>query len=76
MAIITARYSGRCTKCGGKISAGERILYAGKHITSHVTCPENPTPAPATSRRGVRKCATCGQKINYGTYCGKCEFSR
>lgn len=24
--------------------------------------------------RGQRTCATCGCKINYGVYCGKCEF--
>ena len=27
-------------------------------------------------RRGARTCATCGSRINYGVYCGKCEFSR
>ena len=26
--------------------------------------------------RGPRTCATCGCRINYGTYCGKCEFGR
>jgi hypothetical protein len=31
--------------------------------------------AKRTGRPG-RHCATCGQKINYGVYCGKCEFSR
>ena len=23
-----------------------------------------------------RTCAACGQRINYGRYCGKCEFGR
>ncbi len=23
----------------------------------------------------ARTCKTCGQRINYGIYCGKCEFS-
>lgn len=26
--------------------------------------------------RGPRKCAGCGCGINYGVYCGKCEFGR
>lgn len=26
-----------------------------------------------SSRRGT--CASCGTRINYGTYCGKCEYS-
>lgn len=25
-------------------------------------------------RRGPRTCDTCGARINYGVYCGKCEF--
>lgn len=32
-------------------------------------------PSKATHYRAGRACATCGQKINYGVYCGKCEFS-
>jgi hypothetical protein len=28
------------------------------------------------TRRGSRTCATCGCRINYGIYCGKCEFGR
>ncbi len=24
----------------------------------------------------LRVCATCGKRINYGVYCGKCEFAR
>lgn len=27
-------------------------------------------------RRGPRTCKTCGCRINYGVYCGKCEFGR
>jgi hypothetical protein len=26
--------------------------------------------------RGPRACATCRARINYGVYCGKCEFRR
>lgn len=26
--------------------------------------------------RGPRTCATCGARINYGVYCGKCEYGR
>lgn len=33
---------------------------------------------PAKSRSGYRPrtCQQCGCKINYGAYCGKCEFGR
>ena len=27
-------------------------------------------------QRGPRTCKTCGCRINYGVYCGKCEFGR
>ena len=30
--------------------------------------------ARGTGRR-PRTCKTCGCKINYGTYCGKCEYA-
>lgn len=30
----------------------------------------------AGGQRGKKVCATCGGRINYGVYCGKCEFSR
>ena len=30
----------------------------------------------ASGRQGPRACATCGARINYGVYCGKCEFGR
>jgi hypothetical protein len=33
-------------------------------------------PASKGGGRGPRTCQTCGSKINYGVYCGKCEFSR
>jgi hypothetical protein len=37
------------------------------------------TPAAAAAkpaRRAPRTCKTCGCRINYGVYCGKCEFAR
>lgn len=30
----------------------------------------------ALGRGGPRTCARCGCGINYGVYCGKCEFGR
>jgi hypothetical protein len=30
----------------------------------------------ASASRGRRVCKSCGQRINYGVYCGKCEFGR
>jgi hypothetical protein len=31
-------------------------------------------PAKARGGRAPRTCATCGCRINYGVYCGKCEY--
>lgn len=31
--------------------------------------------APARQSRGPRVCQRCRAKINYGVYCGKCEYS-
>lgn len=33
-------------------------------------------PASSAKSRGraTRTCATCGCRINYGVYCGKCEY--
>jgi hypothetical protein len=33
-------------------------------------------PKKSGFRGGRKVCKTCGQNINYGAYCGKCEFSR
>jgi hypothetical protein len=30
----------------------------------------------ARGERRQRICASCGCRINYGVYCGKCEFGR
>ena len=32
-------------------------------------------PAKPKTGRAPRVCRTCGCKINYGVYCGKCEYS-
>jgi hypothetical protein len=40
---ITARYSGKCSKCGGRINAGETIEWEKGSGASHVTCPEHKT---------------------------------
>lgn len=38
MSTMTARYSGRCTACGGSITAGEQIDYAAATKARHVAC--------------------------------------
>jgi hypothetical protein len=36
---------------------------------------QNAGPGRAASpKRGPRVCKDCGCKINYGVYCGKCEY--
>lgn len=34
-----------------------------------------PAGTPARQNRGPKQCKTCGTRINYGVYCGKCEYS-
>ena len=40
---ITAKYNGKCSKCGGRINAGETIEWEKGSGASHVTCPEHKT---------------------------------
>ena len=45
---MTAKYAGKCSKCGGQIRPGERINFdATTHTTQHVQCPERTAIAPA-----------------------------
>jgi hypothetical protein len=53
---ITARYDGRCAKCGGTVAAGEKIKWdKATRRTEHVECsaqttaPETPAPAEITA---------------------------
>ena len=47
---ITAKYNGKCVKCGGTINAGETVEWEKGRGVFHVTCPEHKTePASAVS---------------------------
>jgi hypothetical protein len=43
---ITARYPGKCRKCGGSISVGEQIEWEKGNGASHVKCPEKHAQKP------------------------------
>jgi hypothetical protein len=47
---ITAKYPGKCRRCGGAIAQGERIEWVKGGGSSHVSCPESPQPAPKAQR--------------------------
>lgn len=68
---ITAKFSGKCIKCGGKIAAGEEINWEKGRGAWHLECPENPEPAkPAESKKMTSrfdgKCVECGLGITAG----------
>lgn len=63
MKQITARFAGRCSECGGRIRAGEQILWA-KGASSHVDCSKaKAADAPQSSR----KANTTGKVALVGT---------
>lgn len=55
MKQITARFAGRCSECGGRISAGEQILWA-KGASSHVDCSK--AKFKSTEPKSTRKAST------------------
>lgn len=42
---ITAKFAGRCTKCGGRINVGDTIEWSRAEGGAHETCPEQPADA-------------------------------
>jgi hypothetical protein len=56
------------TALGRQVKRGERRGNDGKFAFSQ-------TKAKGGSR-GPRACAQCGCRLNYGMYCGKCEYGR
>lgn len=45
---MSAKFPGRCRKCGGAVSVGEKIIYdTDVRKVEHAVCPENPQVAPA-----------------------------
>lgn len=68
--VITAKYSGRCTKCGGRINPGDKIEWVRGEGSYHIACPDKPEPVKSepkqmTSRFDSR-CVECGLKIEAG----------
>ncbi len=53
---------------GRQVRAGQRRGFDGKFGFEQ-------TKAIGGGRSGPRTCKGCGCRINYGVYCGKCEYS-
>ena len=79
---ITARYPGKCKKCGGAIHAGDKIEWdSATKSTTHVTCPAKPQPVERPAKPEVSvfparfesSCSKCGGSIKVGE---KIEWNR
>lgn len=69
---ITAKFPGRCKRCGGWIEAGETVEWVKGAGIRHIECPakvaakpSSPEPRKMTSRYNG-KCVKCGHKITAG----------
>jgi len=64
---ITAKYPGRCTKCGGHIAAGEQIEWEKGAGASHVKCPEDRPAQNGPKKTGQlwEPCPRCGNEPVY-----------
>jgi hypothetical protein len=73
---ITAKFAGRCKRCGGWINAGEKVEWEKgegiRHIECSASAPKSP-PARARSSEPRKmtsmyngKCSECGHKITAG----------
>jgi hypothetical protein len=67
---ITAKYPGKCKKCGGRINVGDKIEWTKGEGAAHVECPANPEPYRPEPRKMVSRfdstCVECGLKIKAG----------
>lgn len=67
---ITAKYPGKCNKCGGRINIGEKIEWTKGEGAAHVECPEKPETYRPEPRKMVSRfdstCIECGLKIKAG----------
>lgn len=61
-------------KTYGEWQASGRQVKKGQRRGTDGKFGESQTKAIGGGRRGGGKCATCGCGINYGVYCGKCEY--
>lgn len=74
---ITAKFPGRCAKCGGSIAAGTVIEWSKSGGSSHVSCPAGGAKvaaAPAQPRRAGayqgrrgKACITGGNCSSFGS---------
>jgi ribosomal protein S14 len=65
---ITAKYPGRCKKCGGQISAGEQIEWEKSSGASHIKCPAGePVKQSGPKQTGQlwEECPRCGREPIY-----------
>jgi len=65
---ITAKYSGKCMKCGGHISAGTQIEWEKGSGAKHVKCPETParvSSGPKQTGQLWEECPRCGREPVY-----------
>jgi ribosomal protein L37E len=72
---ITAKYAGRCRRCGGRISVGDQIEWSKGEGARHVECESRPA---ATTHRVLNgqlweECPRCGREPVYISLGGLCE---
>jgi len=63
----------RLKALGCQWSQGRRCWLAPEAVAAEA---QALVPAGRGGGRRPRACAGCGCRINYGLYCGKCEFGR
>lgn len=83
---MTARYAGKCSKCGGRVLPGQQIDWnKGTHATQHIACPAqsvkaravNAQPSGCTHSRphaasgAAKHCWECGCAY-HGRTCPRC----
>jgi hypothetical protein len=67
---ITAKYSGRCKRCGGWINAGEKVEWEKGEGVRHLECPAKAQIGSSEPRKMISMydgmCVECGHKITAG----------
>lgn len=80
--MITAKFPGKCSVCGGAIRKGEQVEWAKGEGARHTGCgaAKASSPGPSTGRRTARAgttyergvgltCDECGERAVRGTRC-------
>lgn len=71
--VITARYAGLCSRCGGEIRPGDEIEWTRGGPSRHVACPEPATAGAqlfSSVQGGVRRPAGVNRKADICDTCG------